>query len=74
MNSLIKLSTITVRSYGFYMITASVLKGLSSYNVKSLTYFYVKIKILTNFHIRIFVAFNYSLNACSIHYVVFTSI
>ena len=50
----------------------------SSYKVKSLAYhFFVKAKILADFHICFFVAFNCSLNclhACSIHYVVVTSI
>ena len=50
----------------------------SSYNIKSLAHhFYVKTKILEDFHICIFVAFNcslHSLRACSIQYVVFTSI
>ena len=50
----------------------------SSYNIKSLAYhFYVKTKILADFHICFFVGFNCNLNclhACSIHYVVFTSI
>ena len=50
----------------------------SSYNVKSLAYqFYVKTKILADSHICIFVTLNCSLNslnAYSIHYVLFTSI